>query len=53
LRVCKLLIQQQNLKVGRTKRSTAPHAGRGLDIADLNALCHFGPCHAYAYEQQA
>jgi len=35
LSVRELLIQLRKFKLGRTKPSTGPHAGRGLDIAVL------------------
>jgi len=37
LSVYGILLLQRKPKLGRTKPSTGPHAGRGLDIAGLAA----------------
>jgi len=34
--VCRILLLQPTPKLGRTKPSTGPHAGRGLDTAVLD-----------------
>ena len=35
-----ILLLQQKSKLGRTKPSTGPHAGRGVDMADLSGSFH-------------
>jgi len=37
LSVGRILLPQKKTKLGRTKPSTGPHAGRGLDTAALKA----------------
>jgi len=38
LSVYRILLLQRQPNLGRTKPSTGPHVGRGLDIAGLNEL---------------